>query len=177
MAEALTIARPYAEAAFSLALEQQALPSWADALERIAAVASNPIARELVGNPALTAQQVADVIVDSAGGLTDDQRRFVRTAAENERLGVMPEVSTLFQKLRHAHEGSLDAVIQSAFPLTDAQTADIVATLEQKYGRKVNARVEVEPELIGGVAIHVGDEVMDASVRGKLAQLAASLKV
>ncbi|MEZ5727250.1 MAG: ATP synthase F1 subunit delta [Burkholderiaceae bacterium] len=71
----------------------------------------------------------------------------------------------------------LDAQVQSAYPLTDAQLAEIVTTLEGKYGRKVKATVHVEPELIGGVSISVGDEVMDASVRGKLAQLASALKL
>ena len=96
--------------------------------------------------------------------------------AQNERLGVLPEIAAQFDALRNAHEGVVDARIASAFPLSDAQLAEIVATLRAKYGREVKTSVSVDPDLIGGVSIRVGDEVMDASVRGKLAQLAGVLK-
>lgn len=177
MAESQTIARPYAEAAFKLAREQGTLPAWSDALARLAAVASTDVARELIGNPQLTAAQVAALFGEGAGLLTDEQRNFARLLADNERLGVLPEIAVQFEALRNDFEGVVDARIESAYPLTDAQVSEIVAALAAKYGRQVKATVAVEPELIGGVAIRVGDEVMDASVRGKLAQLAGALKV
>lgn len=176
MAESLTIARPYAEAAFKIARELGALPSWSDALSRLAAVASTQVARELIGNPKITDAQVATVVADAAGALSPEQRNFVAVLAQNERLGVLPEIAAQFDALRNAHEGVVDARIASAFPLSDAQLAEIVATLRSKYGREVKASVTVDPELIGGVSIRVGDEVMDASVRGKLAQLAGALR-
>jgi F-type H+-transporting ATPase subunit delta len=177
MAESQTIARPYAEAAFKLAREQGTLPAWSDALARLAAVAATDVARDLIGNPQLTAAQVAALFGDGAGQLTDEQRNFTRLLADNERLGVLPEIAAQFEALRNDFEGVVDARIESAFPLSEAQVNEIVAALTAKYGRRVKATVAVEPELIGGVAIRVGDEVMDASVRGKLAQLAGALKV
>lgn len=177
MAESLTIARPYAEAAFKLALELGALPSWSDALSRLSAVASNETARDLIGSPALNVPQVVALLSDTAGQLSAEQRNFVQVLAENERLGVLSEIAGQFEALRNAHEGVLDAQVSSAFPMTEAQLAEIVATLQAKYGRKVKVDVRVDPELIGGVSISIGDEVTDASVRGKLAQLAGALKV
>ncbi len=177
MAESLTIARPYAEAAFKLALEQGALPSWSDALSRLAVVAGTDVARDLIGNPRLSSEQVAAVVADAAGQLAAEQKNFVRVLADNERLAVLPEISALFDDLRNGHEGVLDAQIGSAYPLVEQQVEDIVAALRQKYGKQIKATVHVDPELIGGVSIRIGDEVIDASVRGKLAQMAGALKL
>ena len=177
MAESLTIARPYAEAAFKLASETSTLPSWSEALARLAVVAGTEVAHELVGNPRLSTEQVAALIGDAAGQLSAEQQRFVRVLAENERLAVLPEIAGVFDRLRNAHEGVLDAQISSAYPLTDQQVADIVATLAARHGRQVKASVKVDPELIGGVSIRIGDQVVDASVRGKLAQMASAMKV
>ena len=175
MAESLTIARPYAEAAFKAALDGQALPAWSDMLSRLAAVVARPEAQSFLGNPANAADNVAAVIADVAGQVSPEQRNFIGLLAGNERLSVVPEIVALFTQLRNAHEQVLDAQVSSAYPLSDEQVADIRATLETKYGRKVDVSVMLDPELIGGVSIRIGDEVMDASVRGKLAQLAASL--
>jgi F-type H+-transporting ATPase subunit delta len=172
MAEALTIARPYAEAAFKLAREQGAMPSWNDALGRLAAVANAPEARAVVGNPNLTVAQLAGLFSDSSGVLTQEQKNFVTMLAQNDRLSVLPEISAMLQ---HGQEGVVDAHVESAFPLSDAQLAEIVKTLEAKVGKKVSATASVNADLIGGVSIKIGDEVMDTSVRGKLAQLSKSL--
>jgi len=177
MAESLTIARPYAEAAFKLASEQNALPDWAGALERLAVVAGTPEAQQLADDPAIPADKVTGVIAESAGKLNKEQNNLLHTLVENGRLGVMGEVAAHFRKLHNEQAGSLDAIVQSAFPLDDKQQADIQSTLESKYGRKVAIEVQVEPALIGGVSIRIGDEVLDSSVRGKLEKMASSLKV
>jgi F-type H+-transporting ATPase subunit delta len=175
MAESLTIARPYAEAAFKLARDGQSLPQWSDALARLAAVAASDAARELIGNPRLSDAQVAGLLADVAGSLSPEQRNFVTVLAANDRLAVLPEIAEVYETLRNAHEGVLDARIASAYPLSEQQVADVVATLEARYGRKVKPTVSVDADLIGGISIRIGDEVMDASVRGKLAQLADAL--
>lgn len=177
MAETLTIARPYAEAAFNLARESNQLPSWSGALARLATVVDNEVARDLVGNPQLSPAQVASVIADAAGQLSAEQMNFVRVLADNERLEVLPEITSSFDALRNAHEGVLDARIASAYPLNEQQISDIVATLAGKYGKQVKATVNVQPDLIGGVSIRIGDQVIDASVRGKLARMASAMKV
>lgn len=176
MAESLTIARPYAEAAFKLASEQGTLASWSDALSRLAAVVADPLAKEVIGSPQLTSEQVASLVADTGGNLANEQRNFVRVLAENERLAVLPDIASQFEVLRSAFEGVLDAQISSAFPLSDAQVNEIVQLLAAKHGRQVKASVIVDSALIGGVSIRVGDEVTDASVRGKLAQLSDALK-
>lgn len=175
MAESLTIARPYAEAAFKAALEANALPAWSDALGRLSAIARSPEALALFGNPSVSAGQIASVVADVSGQLSAEQRNFVQLLANNERLAVMPQIADQFAHLRNEHEKVLDAKVSSAYPLSDAQAAEIRDTLQQKFGRKVEVTVSVDPELIGGVSIRIGDEVMDASVRGKLAQLANTL--
>lgn len=177
MAEALTIARPYAEAAFKLAVEQNALPNWADALDRLAVVAGTDEAQQIADDPAVSVDKITGLIADSAGNLSAEQTNLLSTLLANGRFAVMGEIAGHFRKLRSEHEGTLDAVVRSAYPLEDAQTEDIRQTLEAKYGRKVNVEVHVAPELIGGVSIQIGDEVLDASVRGKLDQMASSLKV
>ncbi len=176
MAESLTIARPYADAAFGIAREADALPPWSDALNRLAQVMASGEARALVSNPRLGPTQIAALIGDAAGQLNREQHNFVQVLAENERLEVMGDIEQQFRLLRNRHEEVLDVVVQTAYPLDERQVADIVATLEQKYGRKVRATTELEDELIGGVCIRIGDEMIDASVRGKLAKLAATLK-
>ena len=133
-------------------------------------------ARGLSSNPRLAPAQIAALVSDAAGSLDNEQRNFVQVLAENERLEVMSDIEQQFRLLRNRHEEVLDVTVQTAYPLTETQVADIVATLEKKYGRKVRATAELEDELIGGVCIRIGDEVIDASVRGKLAKLAATLK-
>ncbi len=176
MAENVTVARPYAEAAFKLALEANALEAWAQALARLAAVAGEPRIRENLGDPRVTAAEAARVFVEVAGDLTADQKNFVNVLAENERLIVLPEILSLFVAQKDAHEGVKDALVSSAFPIDDATLARLVADLESRFKAKVKATVQIDPELIGGVKIAVGDEVIDASVRGKLAAMAAALQ-
>jgi len=184
MAENVTLARPYAEAAFQLARSESsplALAAWSDLLSRLSAVAARPEMEECIGNPSVSAVQLAQLCVDVVAadtktGLSADQQSFVRVLADNDRLIVLPEISELFNELKHSHEGVKDAEITSAFVLDDATLKTLVADLERKFGGKIQATVKVDAELIGGVRIAVGDEVIDASVRGKLAAMAIALK-
>jgi F-type H+-transporting ATPase subunit delta len=176
MAESNTIARPYADAAFKLAVEMDSLPDWSDAFARLGAIMRADEAQSLIANPRLSAASIGAVVCDAAGQLSAEQRNFVLLLAENERLSVFPEIASQFDEKRNRHENVLDAKVTSAYPLTRQQIADIVATLQERYGCTVKAEADVDSDLIGGVSIRIGDEVIDASVRGKLAQLAATLK-
>jgi F-type H+-transporting ATPase subunit delta len=177
MAENVTIARPYADAAFQLASGAGALGPWSEAMERLAAIVADPTMRECIGDPKLSSDQLYGLIVGVAGvALSADQQNFVRVLVENERLQVLPEIRDLFVELRNEHEGVREAQIASAFPLDDATLKALVADLEAKFKAKLDVSVSIDPELIGGVRITVGDEVIDASVRGKLANMAAALK-
>lgn len=177
MAENVTIARPYADAAFELAKGAGALGPWSEALESLAAIVIDPAMKECISDPQLSDEQVHGLIVEVAGPLLDhDMQNFVRLLVENERLTVLPEIRDLFVSMKNGHEGVKEADIASAFPIDDANLAKLKADLEARFKVKLNVQVRLDPELIGGVRIAIGDEVIDASVRGKLANMAAALK-
>ena len=176
MAENVTLARPYAEAAFQLA-KASSLVAWSQSLDRMAAVTDTSEMRECISDPQLSAEQLSSLFVGVVGGdLPAEQQNFVRVLIDNDRLGVLPEIAQLFNELKNGHEGVKDAEVESAFPLDDAAVKVLVADLERKFQCRINVTVRVVPELIGGVRIAVGDEVIDASVRGKLAAMATALK-
>lgn len=176
MAENVTIARPYADAAFGLARGAGALASWLDFLDRLTAVTANAEVQACISDPNLSVDQLTGLLQDVAGKLTDEQRNFIRVLVDNERLRVLPEIRNLFVVLKNEHEGVLEAKVASAFPLDDATLTSLKADLEARFKARINAVVTVDPDLIGGVRIAIGDEVIDASVRGKLASMAAALK-
>ena len=177
MAENVTIARPYADAAFSLAQAAKALGPWSEALDRMAAVVADSQMQQCISNPSVTPGDLKRIVLDVAGGkLTVDQENFVQVLAENNRLAVLPQIRDLFTVLKNGAEGTKEAIIQSAFPLDKATLAQLVADLEQRFGCKIQATVSIVTDLIGGVRIAVGDQVIDASVRGKLASMATALK-
>lgn len=177
MAENVTLARPYAEATYQLALVGQALEAWADVLGRMAEVAAHLDMRVCIDNPRLAAGDLTQLFLDAvAGNLTSDQKSFARLLVDNERLGVLSEIRDLFLELKHAHEGVKDAQISSAFPLEGSSLTQLVSDLEQRFKCKIQATVSIDPELIGGVRIAVGDQVIDASVRGKLAAMSVALQ-
>jgi F-type H+-transporting ATPase subunit delta len=176
MAENVTIARPYAEAVFQLAKDRNALSQWSDMLQFAAAVASRPEVQALIGNPRVTPRQVGDFFIAVGGErLNGEARNFVLVLNENRRLGLLPEIHELYEQLKEEQEGIVEAVITSAFPLSDEQLGRLSAKLEAKYRRKVQPKVVVDPALIGGVKIQVGDEVTDASLRGRLEHMAQTL--
>ena len=176
MAELATIARPYAEAAFRLALENNSLERWSDMLQLIDAVVSDEAIASRIGDPNLAADALEGVILGSLGERLDGQgRNFVQALIENGRLDVVSEIKAQFAELKREHEGTLEATIVSAMPMGDEQLRPLVAALESKYQRRVNAQVEVDPELIGGARILVGDKVIDATVRGRLEAMRAAL--
>jgi F-type H+-transporting ATPase subunit delta len=176
MAENVTIARPYADAAFGLARGTGALASWFEVLNRLATIMADADIQACVSDPNLSADRISGLLVGVAGELTDEQRNFVRVLVDNDRLQVLPEIRDLFVVLKNEHEGVLEARIASALPLDDATLASLKADLETRFKARIDTIVTIDPELIGGVRIAIGDEVIDASVRGKLANMAAALK-
>lgn len=176
MAENVTVARPYAEAAFELAKAGGALAAWQSALERMAVAAADARMVECIADPRVSPAALAELFLGVAGDLSTEQRNFASVLVDNRRLDVLPEISALFAELKNAQEGTREAIVSSAFALDDGQVKNLVADLERKFGCKVKASVELAPELIGGVRIALGDQVIDASVRGKLNAMAVSLK-
>jgi F-type H+-transporting ATPase subunit delta len=177
MAEARTIARPYAEAVFQLAKAKGNLVDWSNMLQFSATIAEDERIRSLVGNPKISRRRLGEMFLDICGEtLNEEGRNFILLLAENGRLEILPEISELFEQLKADYEGVLDAKVSSAFEMSDAQLRELVADLEAKFKRKIEAKVIVDSELIGGVKVEIGDEVLDASVRGKLEAMAVALK-
>lgn len=178
MAETATIARPYAEALFRVASEASAgnLGAWSELVSEMGQVAANPDMKALAGDPNVPGEKLAELFLSVLKSpLNDEARRFVKLLVDNGRLTVMPEIAEQFHVLKNAREGSSDVEITSAFPLEGSQLDDLIAALERKFGRKLYAKVAVDPSLIGGVSVKVGDEVLDTSVRSRLAAMQATL--
>ena len=177
MAEAITIARPYAEAVFKSAQDKKTVAAWSDMLHTAAAVTNEEQVNKLIGNPSVSARHLAEVfLVLCKNKLNEEGRNLILLMAENDRLEVLPQVSELFEQLKSQYEGVLDAKIVSAFELNSNQLKSLIASLEQKFKHKINAKVSVDPELIGGVKVVIGDEILDNSVRGKLEAMTVALK-
>ncbi|MBT8116658.1 MAG: F0F1 ATP synthase subunit delta [Gammaproteobacteria bacterium] len=176
MAEALTIARPYAQAAFKFASEQNKLKEWSDMLGLLAAVADDSSMRELIDSPHLTEQQLASLFINIGGERLDGKcANFVRVLAANRRLGLLPEIATLFEVQRSEAEGTVKAELVSAFPATEAQQAGVIDSLRRRLGRDVTLTCTTDASLLGGAIIRAGDLVIDGSVRGKLDRLGTAL--
>jgi F-type H+-transporting ATPase subunit delta len=177
MAEATTVARPYAEAAFSLAQEQGALDAWGRMLNLAATIVRDPRVADALDNPRLGAPEKQSLLLSVAGDeLNQDGRSFVRVLVDADRVALLPEIAALFETLKDRAQGAAKAEIETAFALTDAQLADMTRALEQKFGKRIEASVRVNPDLIGGARVTVGDTVIDASVQAKLAAMATYLR-
>ncbi|MBY0474598.1 MAG: F0F1 ATP synthase subunit delta [Nitrosomonas sp.] len=177
MAEAITVARPYAEAAYKFAVESKELSKWSKILQLAAAIAQDDQVKLLIGNPLISVKQLGELIQEIGGNkFTTEARNLIILMAENKRVLVLPQVSQLFEQLKAQHEGVLEAKIISAFKMQGDQINKLVDKLEQKFNRKIEAQVSVDPELIGGIKVEIGDETLDASVRGKLEAMAVALK-
>jgi F-type H+-transporting ATPase subunit delta len=177
MAETATIARPYAEAVFALADKAGSSGKWLEMLATMAQVAANPDMQACIGNPNLGAKQLYDLFVALCKqDFPAEARNFVRVLIANGRLGLLPEIYAQFAELKNERDGVLEAEIRSAFPLENAQITALVADVSRRFKRRVQPRVTVDKDLIGGVHIKVGDEVIDGSVRGKLESMATALK-
>lgn len=176
MVELSTIARPYAEAVFEVAKNASNISQWGDWLESWVAVASNADIKLLACNPKLDNQQVLSVFIELTKTPADAQaRNFLDALVENSRLLALPEIARQFNELKNAYQAVADAVIESAFPMSDADVQNILGALEKKFGSKLNISVKVNESLIGGVCVTVGDQILDSSVRGKLNAMKAAL--
>ena len=177
MAEAITVARPYAEAVYKLAIANDSLAQWSKMLQLAAAIAEDAQMRLLIGNPVISAKQLGELFLEiGRNKFNTEARNLVMLLTENKRVTVLSQISQLFEQLKAQHEGVLEARIVSAFAMESKQLKKLIDDLEQKFKRKIEAQVSVDPELIGGIKVEIGDEILDASVRGKLEAMAVALK-
>ena len=176
MAELATVARPYAEAAFRSAVQKNVLPQVGEALAVVAAIARDEAMRSVLSDPRVAAARKKEIFAQVAGARMDEvTRNLVALLVDNGRAELIGEIDSQFEALKREHDRVVKARITSAQPLTEAQAADIVAAIERRYGRKVEAEMDVDPELLGGARVQVGDQVIHASVKDALGQMAAAL--
>ena len=176
MAEISTIARPYAVAAFKLAKEQKALAKWSEMLSFASAVSNDASLNAYINDPKVVSGDLEAAFLKVCGDkLNVNGQNLIKTLVEYGRLSILPAISSAFEELKAQDEGTLDAQIIAAAKPSASEVKDLVKRLEAKFGKKVEATVSEDPELIGGIKIIVGDTVIDASVKGQLQNLAYSL--
>ena len=176
MQDASVLARPYGLAAFKQARDEGKVDEWSGMLALLALIMRDPTMRGLVANPNVDDEQLAGLIIEVAGdGLSKTGQNLVRILAENERLSEMEAIAAVFEQERDALEGRSHVSVTSAFELSDEERRRIGESMSKRLGTEVDLSVEVDQSLIGGVIIRAGDTVIDASLRGRLAQLGQSL--
>mgnify|MGYP001572281411 CR=1 FL=1 len=194
MAERITVARPYAKAAFETASARRQLAEWSRALAAAAAGVGEPAVQTLLGSPKLPKERLAQIFIELVGQelgetatapslargprldpIGDSGANFIRLLAENRRLGLLPEIAQGFEQLRADAERTIEATVRSASPLGDQERAALAQALKKRLDREVTLKCEIDPRLIGGAVIRAGDLVIDGSVRGKLERLSLAL--
>ena len=177
MADRNTIARPYAKALFELGLGQKKLDAWSDVLARAAAVVQDQRVRALLTSPHVTPDQLAQFVIDVVGGKLDDEgRNFLRMLAQNRRLGFLPEIAAIYEKLKAEEEHTVEVTVTSAVALDAGLQKKFAAALKERLQRDVRLQCETDPSLLGGAILRADDLVIDGSLRGRLERLAAELK-
>ena len=176
MAEISTIARPYAVAAYRLGKEQKALAKWSEMLGFATQVANDTKMQAYINDPKVVASDLQATFLKVCGDkLNVNAQNLIKVLVEYGRMPVLPAISTAFEELKAQDEGVLEAQIIAAAKPSATEVKDLVARLETKFGKKIEATVSVDPEIIGGIKIIVGDTVIDASVKGQLQNLAYTL--
>jgi F-type H+-transporting ATPase subunit delta len=177
VAELSTIARPYAEAVFKLAKQGNNFADWSKMLEFTSAISADPTMQSMIGDPNVQSTDLEKTFLAVCEGkLNDDGKRMVRVLIDNNRLAILPAVRDQYELLKAAEQGEVEALVETAMPLNDTQVSDLISMLKTRFKKDVRAKVTVNAGLIGGVKVTVGDVVIDASVRGRLDQMATTLK-
>ncbi len=176
MADLATIARPYAEALAGTAAPEE-LANWSEQLSSLAHLASNHEVAILSSNPNVSQEQLADLLMagisgDSAPAL----KKFITLLTLNHRIAALPQISKQFDEIKNARNGTAEVQIISAFPMGEDEVQSLVAVISKRFGnKKLKPTVLIDPELIGGVRVQVGDEVLDTSVKSRLEAMQAAL--
>jgi F-type H+-transporting ATPase subunit delta len=176
MSEAITIARPYAQAVFEEAQKFADLKGWSETLVSLAETICHPEVRPVITSPRVTQVQLESLMDGLMGEQpTIQQRNFVRVLVDNQRLLLLPEIVALFEALRAEAEKTVNAVVESAFELSADQQEKIKNSLKARMGREIKLVCKVNKELLGGVVIRAGDKVIDGSARTRLGEMANAL--
>ncbi|WKE65645.1 F0F1 ATP synthase subunit delta [Gallaecimonas kandeliae] len=176
MSELTTVARPYAKAAFDFAVEKAAVDQWAAMLHFAGEVAKHDKLQALFASNLSTGHK-ADALIQICGEQLDaNGQNLVKVMAENERLSALPAVAELYAELRHEYAQEVQADVKSAVALSADEQSKLSAALEKRLARKVKLNCSIDPSLISGTLVQVGDQVIDSSVKGKLGRMAHRLQ-
>jgi F-type H+-transporting ATPase subunit delta len=175
MSQPLTLARPYARAAFELASSAHALGDWAKNLAFAAQAAADPQVRSLIGNPRVSPAELASLFLGEGEPADSTFAGFMQLLADNHRLEVLPEIAALFEQRKREAESILQVRVRTATPIDANETAKLKDALKRRFGRDIELEQSVDPAVLGGAIIDAGDVVIDGSVRGRLHQLEAAL--
>jgi F-type H+-transporting ATPase subunit delta len=179
MAERVTLARPYAKAAFEYARERQQFARWSQVLQTAASVVADERVQKLLVSPLVTPTQLVDLLADiagsSVGALDAESRNFLEALAHNRRLGLLPEIAAVYETLRAQVENIADVEVVSAFPLEKAQRERLAQALQKRLRCEIRLSCVVDPQLIGGAVVRSGDMVIDGSLRARLDRLATEM--
>ncbi len=176
MAEAITIARPYAHAIFGIADDKGELKAWSELLTVLAQCVAQPEVQSIISSPADSDEQVIGLLANVSGKLmTDDANNFLAVLAENNRLQLLADIAVIYEELREEAEQMITADVTSALKLTVKQEKDISAALKKRLGRDVTLNTSVDKTLLGGAIIRAGDTIIDGSALGKLNRLANAI--
>ncbi len=177
MAEISTIARPYATAVFNFANESKGLSNWSDTLVLLSAVIQDEHIKSIIEDSKVLDSDREDLILNVCKGKLDENgSNFVKLLVENKRLLILPDISQFFAELKADAEGSIEAEIIMAEKPNQKTVDDLLKSLEKKFNKKIEGKVVIDKNIIGGTKIVVGDSVIDASVRAQLDNLAFTLK-
>ena len=178
MAEFVTIARPYARALFSLAQQHNQIKACYDELKTLSALMSDSRVSLIINEPALVRKERADTLLELMGEqhVDDYLRNFVYVLSENNRLVLLPYVLDVYEHLMDEATDTKKTVIYTAYELDESQQKDLLQTLGHRFKGHLDAQIKVDPELIGGVKIEVGDQVLDLSIQSKLKLLYSTVK-
>jgi F-type H+-transporting ATPase subunit delta len=174
MTQSLTLARPYARAAFAIAQEQARLPAWSQLLGFSATAVADPAMAPVLGHPRVTTEQLVELLLP-LGDVDPTYRQFLVALAENRRLALLPEIAALYAQHRAEAERVVKATVTSAQALEPIEVEALRISLKRRFGRDVELATAIDPALIGGAVIDAGDVVIDGSLRTKLARLGAAL--
>ncbi len=174
----ITLARPYARAAFQAARDTDSLGDWSDHLTLASQIIATAEMRELVDNPRVERDRLIELFRDIGGERFDDRFiNFLKALGHHDRFELLPEIAAQFEHLRREAEMRVHVRVTSAYPLESAEQNSLSDRLKKRFGREVDLEVDVDEALIGGVIIRAGDEVIDGSVRGRLEQLGKQLAI
>jgi F-type H+-transporting ATPase subunit delta len=176
MSNATTLARPYAKAAFELANGDNATDRWNEMLSLASALVTDETLANLLESPQLTSSQVVQVLSDTGGEAFDSRfRDFLTVISENKRFSLLPEVTNLYQRLREEADKLLRVKVVSAFELDEDQATRMKDALAKRYEREILLESEVDKSVIGGAVIYADGQVIDGSLKDRLAKLSNSL--